>query len=46
MPWSIADTDYSQGHPWDSLFNGVPGDPAVRQSPLLPLSRAEPGVPG
>lgn len=24
MPWSIADTQYDDTHPWDSLFNSVP----------------------
>jgi hypothetical protein len=32
MPWSVADTVYDHGHPWDSLFNG-PQESAMRQSP-------------
>lgn len=27
MPWSIADGQYDQTHPWDSLYNGPPAMP-------------------
>jgi hypothetical protein len=33
MPWSIADTDYDNTHPWDSMFNGVPLSDDLQQDP-------------
>ena len=33
MPWSIADTEYDNTHPWDSLYNGVPLSDVLNQTP-------------
>lgn len=33
MPWSIADTEYDNTHPWDSMFNGVPLSDVFAQDP-------------
>jgi hypothetical protein len=34
MPWSIADTDYDNTHPWDSMYNGMPSSDVYKQDPL------------
>lgn len=34
MPWSIADTQYDNSHPWDSMFNGVPLSSVLKQGPF------------
>ena len=34
MPWSIADSNYDETHPWDSLYNGpaaMPVSPGTQQ---------------
>jgi hypothetical protein len=33
MPWSIADTQYDNTHPWDSFYNGVPMSRVLQQDP-------------
>lgn len=33
MPWSIADTEYDNTHPWDSMFNGAQSSDVFRQDP-------------
>lgn len=34
MPWSIADTQYDNSHPWDSMFNGMPLTDVFKQDPM------------
>jgi hypothetical protein len=43
MPWSIADTEYDNTHPWDSLFNG-PAESAFRQSPYTEKLMAQAAI--
>lgn len=33
MPWSIADTQYDNTHPWDSLYNGLQLTDVFKQDP-------------